>query len=372
MTDLKNIFHAFGINNLLNASTSGLILFKKEKEPDSEGDETAICTIENPSALVLTGHDAMEGKQWSELIGYAGVDSAPLDNQDFEKYFALSKTWCRISNRPVDSQHFLCTITDISSIKGIQSELERKIDDLNKSNADLEQFAYVASHDLQEPLRKIVSFGERLDVKSRDVLNEEQALYLDRILNATRRMQMMIENLLEFSRVARIKEDFVKTDLNAVLKNTISDLELLIQKKDAVVTVESLPEIDAIPVQMAQLFQNLLSNSLKFTRTDVRPVVKVSAGFLTTEEIRVIGGIPSQKYIGIEVSDNGVGFEMSESSKIFTLFQRLRGRSEFEGAGIGLAVCKKVVENHKGFISAVGIPDEGASFKLVLPIKQGA
>lgn len=335
------------------------------------GAEAAVCTIENPAALVLTGHDVMEGKEWGELIGYVGVDNVPLDNQDFEKYFTLSKTWCRISNRPIDEQHFLCTVTDISSIKGIQNELERKIDDLNKSNADLEQFAYVASHDLQEPLRKIVSFGERLDVKSRDVLNEEQALYLDRILNSTRRMQMMIENLLEFSRVARIKEDFVKTDLNGILKNTISDLELLIQKKDAIVTIEPLPEIDAIPVQMAQLFQNLLSNSLKFTRPDVRPVIEVTASFLTSEEIRTIGGIASTKYIGIKVSDNGVGFEMVESSKIFTLFQRLRGRSEFEGAGIGLAICKKVVENHKGFISAAGIPDEGAIFKLILPIKQG-
>jgi light-regulated signal transduction histidine kinase (bacteriophytochrome) len=370
MTDLKNIFHAFGINSLLNASTSGLILFKKINGEDSDA-ERAVCSIENPAALILTGHDVMEGKKWSELIGYVGVDSVDIDNQDFEKYFALSKTWCRISNRPIDEHHFLCTVTDISSIKGIQSELERKIDDLNKSNADLEQFAYVASHDLQEPLRKIVSFGERLDVKSRDILNEEQALYLDRILNSTRRMQMMIENLLEFSRVARAKDDFVQTDLNVILRNTVSDLELLIQKKDAIVTIEPLPAIDAIPVQMAQLFQNLLSNSLKFTRSDVRPEVRVSARVLSSDEVRSIGGFTGIKYVKIEVSDNGVGFEMSESNKIFTLFQRLRGRSEFEGAGIGLAVCKKVVENHKGFISAEGIPDEGAIFKLILPTKQG-
>ena len=371
MTDLKKIFHSFGINSLLNASTSGLVLFKKEKGADATLADTAICTIDNPSALRLTGQEVLEGKKWNDIIGESGSSLILLENQDFEYFFPQSEIWCRISNRPIDEHHFLCTITDISSLKGIQNELERKVEDLNKSNADLEQFAYVASHDLQEPLRKIVSFGERLEVKSRGILNEEQNLYLDRILNATRRMQTMIENLLDFSRVARTKDGFSQTDLNVIVKNTLSDLELIIHKKDAIVIVDPLPVIEGIPIQMTQLFQNLLSNALKFTHPEIRPQVEVRSEHLSASEVKELVLAPGSEYVRITVKDNGVGFEMEDSGRIFTLFQRLRGRSEFEGAGIGLAVCKKVVENHKGWITAVGQPDKGAVFTLVLPISQG-
>ncbi|GAB2776186.1 hypothetical protein GCM10027275_19160 [Rhabdobacter roseus] len=266
---------------------------------------------------------------------------------------------------------YMGNIFDITSLKLIQNELEGKVLDLNKSNADLEQFAYVASHDLQEPLRKIVSFGERLDSRSRGALNEEQALYLDRILNATRRMQEMIDNLLEFSRVARTKDGFVRTDLNTILKSVISDLEVTIQQKNAVVKMGDLPEIDAIPSQMSQLFMNLLSNSLKFTRREVRPIITIKAEALKPNEVgEQQGTLLGKSYIRILIEDNGIGFQNDQSSRIFTLFQRLRGRSEFEGAGIGLSVCKKVIENHQGSIEAYGIPEEGATFTILLPTSQ--
>ncbi|GAB3172348.1 hypothetical protein GCM10027291_26990 [Telluribacter humicola] len=265
---------------------------------------------------------------------------------------------------------YIGNIFDITSLKVIQNELERRVEDLNKSNEDLEQFAYVASHDLQEPLRKIVSFGERLESRSRGALNEEQRLYLDRILNATRRMQEMISNLLEFSRVARTKDGFVPTDLNAILKSTISDLEITIQQKNALVMVGDLPEIESIPSQMSQLFMNLLSNALKFTKREVRPIIKIEAEFLKNNEVIKQGLIPDKSYVRLTVCDNGIGFENEQANRIFTLFQRLRGRSEFEGAGIGLSVCKKVVENHSGTIEARGIPDGGATFTIVLPISQ--
>ncbi|WP_247231815.1 ATP-binding protein [Telluribacter sp. SYSU D00476] len=265
---------------------------------------------------------------------------------------------------------YIGNIFDVTSLKVIQNELERRVEDLNKSNEDLEQFAYVASHDLQEPLRKIVSFGERLESRSRGALNEEQRLYLDRILNATRRMQEMISNLLEFSRVARTKDGFVPTDLNAILKSTISDLEITIQQKNALVMIGDLPEIESIPSQMSQLFMNLLSNALKFTKREVRPIIKIEAEFLKNNEVIKQGLVPDKSYVRLTVSDNGIGFENEQANRIFTLFQRLRGRSEFEGAGIGLSVCKKVVENHSGTIEARGVPDGGATFTIVLPICQ--
>jgi PAS domain S-box-containing protein len=502
MTDLKKIFHSFGINDLLNASTSGLLLFKKEWLGEQK--EQVVCTVDNASAQQLVGKKNLTGKTWEDITGLSGGGGPDgIEKADTEVLFSESGLWCRISNVPVDATHFLCTLTDISKrkelearqtirdrmfqeaelamhfgswtwdiskatqepidwtagmyqllgydnasaldavsyatfrnhvhpddqvlvdsfieealqnrqpfviehrllttageeknvisrgqpvsrehpgevvyignvvditpLKIIRNELERRVDELNKSNEDLEQFAYVASHDLQEPLRKIVSFGERLESRSKGTLNEEQRLYLDRILNATRRMQEMISNLLEFSRVARTKDGFVPTDLNSILKSTISDLEITIQQKNALVLVGDLPEIEGIPSQLSQLFMNLLSNGLKFSKREVRPVIKVEAQLLSPSESMKQGLPQERSYVRVQVSDNGIGFENEQATRIFTLFQRLRGRSEFEGAGIGLSVCKKVVENHAGTIEARGVPDEGATFTMILPLSQ--
>lgn len=264
----------------------------------------------------------------------------------------------------------ISTLFNVSTLKLIQNELEQKVSDLNQSNADLEQFAYIASHDLQEPLRKIVSFGERLDQKAKDTLNEEQHLYLDRILNATRRMQEMINNLLEFSRVSSASRVYSEADLNEIMRSTLSDLEVTIQQKKAVITVGELPVIEVMPAQMSQLFQNLISNSLKFTRADVTPVIRITSEGLSQQEVSAKRLSPDQSYVRLLFEDNGIGFENSSSEKIFTIFQRLRGRSEFEGAGIGLAVCKKVVERHHGLIEARGVPGAGATFEIILPCVQ--
>lgn len=258
---------------------------------------------------------------------------------------------------------------DMTPIRKIRTELERKVNELNRSNFDLEQFAYVASHDLQEPLRKIVSFGERLESKSKGALNEESTLYLSRILSASRRMQDMIANLLEFSRVARSRDGFVNTDLEAVMNVVLSDLEVTIQSTGAQISIDPLPEIKAIPTQIAQLFQNLLTNSLKFVREGVTPVVTVRLQQIDEAEQLNYGLPANRQYLRLLFSDNGIGFANQDSSRIFTLFQRLRGRSEYEGAGIGLSVCKKVVENHSGVIMASAKPDEGALFTIVLPFE---
>ncbi|GLU54811.1 sensor histidine kinase [Dyadobacter frigoris] len=262
------------------------------------------------------------------------------------------------------------TAFNVTTLREIQSELERKVSDLNKSNEDLEQFAYVASHDLQEPLRKIISFGERLESKTKDVLDQDQQVYLSRILSATRRMQKMINNLLEFSRVSSLSNVFEPTDLNDILRSTLSDLEVTIQQKHALMEIDKLPLIDANPTQMSQLFINLISNSLKFTRSETAPVISLRVTELPVSEV-LKRKMPTEKnYIKITLKDNGIGFSNENASRIFTIFQRLRGRSEYEGAGIGLSVCKKVVEGHHGSIEAFGIPDQGATFEIILPVSQ--
>ena len=261
-------------------------------------------------------------------------------------------------------------VVDITSIKKIRGELVDMVQELNRSNTDLEQFAYVASHDLQEPLRKIVSFGERLEKRGKDLLDEETGMYLDRILNAARRMQNMISNLLEFSRLTRTQQNFEPTDLNLIAGGVMSDLEITTRQKNALIDIGELPTIEAIPSQMTQLFQNILSNSLKFTDDAVQPVIRVTAKSLDADE-QVDYGLPSRRpYIRLTFSDNGIGFDDQDSTRIFTLFQRLRGRSEYEGTGIGLSVCKKVVENHSGLILASGKPKQGANFTILLPTSQ--
>jgi signal transduction histidine kinase len=261
----------------------------------------------------------------------------------------------------------VATIFNVSMLRLMQRDLEQKVSDLNTSNTDLEQFAYIASHDLQEPLRKIVSFGERLDHKSKDIFSEEQQLYLDRILNATRRMQEMINNLLEFSRVSGASKVYVSADLDEILRNTLSDLEVNIQEKGALIELGKMPVMEVIPGQISQLFLNLISNSLKFTMPGVTPLIKIHCTNLEPEQVASRKLNPDKQYVCIEFQDNGIGFETGSAEKIFTIFQRLRGRSEFEGAGIGLAVCKKVVERHHGTIEAFGVPGEGATFEVILP-----
>ncbi|WP_025762022.1 sensor histidine kinase [Dyadobacter tibetensis] len=261
----------------------------------------------------------------------------------------------------------IATIFNISALRDMQGELERKVKDLNQSNADLEQFAYIASHDLQEPLRKIVSFGERLKVYTGEEADKEQQFYLERILNATRRMQEMINNLLEFSRVSSAVEAHISTDLNKIVRNTLSDLELLIQEKGADIQYDQLPILEANPSQMSQLITNLINNALKFSKVDVPVKISIRSTVVPPQRLDLLKLKRSQRYFSLIFEDNGIGFEDSNADKIFTIFKRLRGRSEYEGSGIGLSICKKVVERHHGLILAHGQPGVGATFEVILP-----
>lgn len=250
-----------------------------------------------------------------------------------------------------------------------QIELEEKILLLNSSNEALEQFAYVASHDLQEPLRKIMTFSDRL-ISKKDDLDEDTKQYLERIVNAAGRMRILIHDLLSFSRVSRDKTTFNSIDLNEIISTVLDDMELLITEKQAVINTVPLPRISGEPVQMAQLFQNLISNAIKFSRPGIRPEVTISCREVSPQELFKNFGEHSQtRHYCITVKDNGIGFDQKYADRIFVIFQRLHSRSQYEGTGIGLAVCKRIVENHGGFITVNSSPGEGAAFSIYLPAK---
>jgi len=251
-----------------------------------------------------------------------------------------------------------------------QKILENKVRELDRSNKELEEFAYIASHDLQEPLRKITSFSERLKEKLPSNLEPDVQLYLNRMLAATDNMRTLIDNLLEFSRTSRISEPFVKTDLNNIISEVKADLELKIEETSTTITSETLPVIDAIPMQMRQLFTNLFTNAIKFKGEGSTPKIEIRCSELPDEQKEPNHLRHNNKYYKIVVKDYGIGFDQEFSMKIFQIFQRLHGKAEYPGSGIGLAICKKIVENHSGRIFAESEPGKGAEFITILPESQ--
>ncbi len=257
---------------------------------------------------------------------------------------------------------------DLSEVEIYKRELERRVAALNRSNQELEQFAYVASHDLQEPLRKIKAFGERLEKKYKDVVGDEGKFFIDRMINAAQRMNTLIDDLLTYSRASRKIETPKPVALNDIVKNVIDDLEIKIQNENAQITIGKLPIIEAQAVQMQQLFQNLIENALKFRKPETYPVVNVTAEKVLKENYSNIPQLnPLLEYFQFTVNDNGIGFEPKYADQIFAIFQRLHGRTEYEGTGLGLAICRKIVESHNGYIMAKSEEGIGATFIFYLP-----
>ncbi len=258
-----------------------------------------------------------------------------------------------------------------AKVKERTAELESSNEELRQTNMQLDQFAHVASHDLQEPLRKILTFSMVLQDKHKDGLSKEIKSYLNKIEGASNRMRTLIKDLLNYSRLLQHEKLFTETDLNVTLKNILNDFELLIHEKKAQIKFDELPTIDAIPLQMNQLFYNLISNALKFSKEDVPPVITIKSRTLTEKQIQKYPAFnPFMSYVEIIFKDNGIGFEQKYADKIFIIFQRLHDKETFIGTGIGLALTKKIVENHHGEIFAGAKENQGASFHVILPVTQ--
>jgi PAS domain S-box-containing protein len=255
---------------------------------------------------------------------------------------------------------------DITAQVEAEQALQQRNIQLQQSNSSLEDYAYVASHDLKEPLRKIATFSDRLLITQKDQLTEDGQNYLTKIIDSSKRMQAMISDLLAVSTISGNKS-FEEYSLQNALQEAIQTLEHKIEEKNVKIEASDLPAARVVPSQLRQLFQNLISNSLKFAKKDIQPQIKVTASYIKPGELNNTDVAKASRYIKISFSDNGIGFDNSYSEKIFSIFQRLHGRTEYEGTGIGLAICRKVAENHGGTIYAEGKPGEGAKFTIILP-----
>ena len=295
-------------------------------------------------------------------------------NKDQYRYFLLRATPVTVNAQIVK---WVGTLTDIHEQKSASELLERKVAErtrelleinreLELSNHDLQQFASVASHDLKEPLRKIQVFAHL--IRDREQLNAYTDKNLGKIIQSSERMSNLITDLLSFTRLSAA-EIFQVSDVNQIINEILEDLELVIQEKGAHIHVAPIPEMEVIPGLLRQLFQNIIGNALKFSKPGIPPVVNISAECIdepSDEQAEVVGGA----FCRITIADNGIGFDEKYTDKIFTLFQRLNPREQYEGTGIGLAIAKKIVDKHNGLITVRSQPGAGASFIIILPVRQ--
>ncbi len=348
-------------------------------------DGNGFVTFINPRACQMLGYseDELVGQRMHPIIHHSRRDGSPYPEDECpilspaggvldgaEEYFWTKAGECipvEYSRSAVDAGDpgagIVVTFRDITKRKRNELDMLRHAQELKRSNAELREFAYAASHDLQEPLRKIQAFGERLHKSYHDALDETGQHYLDRMVDAASRMRRLIDDLLSYSRVNAKTTKFQPVDLSAVLADVLSDLEPRIAAEGANVRVGILPAVEADPGQMHQLFLNLLSNSMKFHRKGVAPSILVEGNV----EVGEAGAVAR-----IAVTDNGIGFEARHAERIFGMFERLHGREEFDGTGVGLATCRKIVEHHSGELTAWGEPDAGAVFTIALPVRQTA
>ncbi|KAB7731368.1 PAS domain-containing protein [Rudanella paleaurantiibacter] len=255
---------------------------------------------------------------------------------------------------------------DISEVRRSRQQLEVVIQELKRSNESLQQFAYVASHDLQEPLRKIMAFGDLLTERHHNSLDTNAVDLVQRMQQSARRMSMLIRDLLDYSRISTQKDQFEPINLNLVITDVLNDLDLLIRDSGASIQIEQLPTVQGSALQMQQLFNNLISNALKFQQSDLSPLVLVSCQPANPNELPSDLN-PNGRYWQISVQDNGIGFEKQYAERIFQVFQRLHSKAKFVGTGVGLAICRRVVENHNGAIRATSELGKGSVFTIWLP-----
>lgn len=308
--------------------------------------------------VIKDGRETMETKKLNEHVHRIYTKNGEL------KYFRSSG---KIYGEG-EYVNLIGTVQDVSNDIRLNEMLREQNLQLERSNTELESFNYIASHDLQEPLRKIQAFSHRILEKDKDKFSETTMDYFGRITKAASRMQNLIDALISYSKNNNAEEETRSTDLNILMEHVKESLIDSIEETKAVIMSDQLPVLNVIPVQFQQLFINLVSNAIKYRKKDTAPHINIRAQLMHGKDIREQNANKNIQYWKISVSDNGIGFEQKYQTKIFELFQRLHSNAEYQGTGIGLAICSKIVRNHDGIISAEGIPNEGATFNIYIPV----
>jgi signal transduction histidine kinase len=287
-------------------------------------------------------------------------------------FFELTGRWLEVSVSRMDRNHHIHIFTDVTSIKEAQLQQERLVKELRRSNQSLEDFAHAASHDMKEPLRKIRTFADRLKHRLIDRLDEADAGLIHRIETAAERMQLLVDDLLEFSHVSERPQETELINLNEKIDRVLFDLDLPIEEKGARIDVGELPTIKGNRRQLQQLLYNLIGNALKYSKPDTPPEIRIHSRLVKGSEAATLMNIPIDRenatYHLVEITDNGIGFEQEYAEQIFGMFQRLHGKAEYSGTGVGLSIARKVVENHNGYIRATSELGKGATFRVLFPV----
>jgi signal transduction histidine kinase len=367
------------LDSILNHSPNGITLYAAIRD-DKGIIQDFRCIVTNQAAETFTQVPREERLRRTVLEIVPDLKESALFRQavsimetgeafQSQYYHTPIDRWLELSIVRMDENHLINVFTDVTTTKQAQLQLEQSIVELKRSNEELKQFAYVASHDLQEPVRKIRMFNSLMAQYAEP--GSEMSRYISKVEHSTIRMTGLIKSLLDYSSLSQDRQRFSDVDLNTILENVLSDFEVLITQKQAVIHHDPLPMLEAIPLQMNQLFFNLIGNALKFSRKGIPPIICVKAVPLPEDRKLTFPVLQKhQDYMEITVQDNGIGFNQEYASKIFTIFQQLNDRSLFDGYGIGLGLCKKVADTHKGVIFAAGEPKEGAIFTILLPRKQ--
>ncbi|KDN56072.1 sensor histidine kinase [Flavobacterium seoulense] len=311
--------------------------------------------------IIINAFKDIEIAETFPLLRYRIIKKDTLEIRHF-------KTAAKFFTDRLGNKNMIGTTQDITEDFNKTQLIKLRNKELEQNNKELTEFNHVASHDLQEPLRKIQTFISRIEDKEKENLAETTKAYFEKIQEASNRMRILIDDLLQYSRTNRSEKKFELTDLNTIANNAISELSESIKEKNAQITFKKLHEVNGIPFQLEQLFINIISNSLKYSKPEIPAVIAITSTKTKAYEKPKLKDNSKREYIKITFKDNGLGFEQKYAKKIFLLFNRLYGKNEFPGTGVGLAICKKIVENHKGYIFAKGKPNEGAIFEIYLPV----